>query len=142
MTIEFSTDPARLDLDAIHRFLSEEAYWSRGLPREVLERAIAGSLCAAAYQDGRLVGFARAVTDRATFAYLADVFMLPEARGLGIGKRLVAFLLDQPELQGLRRMLLVTADAHSLYARFGFTELAAPERVMERHDPEVYRRKM
>jgi len=140
MSVEFSTDPARLDRDAIHRFLSEDAYWSRGLPREVLERAIDGSLCAAAYRDGRLIGFARAVTDRATFAYLADVFVLPEERGTGIGKELVGFLLAQPALQGLRRMLLVTADAHGLYAGFGFTELKAPQMVMERHDPEVYRR--
>ncbi|MCW3481005.1 GNAT family N-acetyltransferase [Neisseriaceae bacterium JH1-16] len=140
MSVEFSTDPARLDRELIHHFLSEDAYWSRGLPREVLERAIDGSLCAAAYRDGRQIGFARAVTDRATFAYLADVFVLPEARGAGIGKELVGFLLAQPELQGLRRLMLVTADAHGLYAGFGFTELAAPERVMERHDPGVYRR--
>ncbi|MBI1213236.1 MAG: GNAT family N-acetyltransferase [Alphaproteobacteria bacterium] len=140
MTYEISTDAQRLDLDVIHGFLST-SYWSPGIPREVVERAIANSLCFGVYaQDGGQVGFARLVTDRATFAYLADVFVLEEHRGKGVSKRLMEAIVAHPELQGLRRWTLATRDAHSLYARYGFTPIAKPDRMMERHDPEVYAR--
>lgn len=130
-------DSSRFDLDAIHAFLTG-AYWSAGVPREVIAKAIAGSLCIGAFVDGAQVGFARLVTDRATFAYLADVYVLPAFRGQGVSRRMLEELLGHPDVQGLRRMLLVTRDAHALYARFGFTPLAVPERFMERHRPDVY----
>ena len=142
MTYEISVDPARLDLAVIYRYLSEEAYWSPGIPREIVERAVANSLCFGVYTAaGAQVGFARLITDRATYAYLADVFVLSEYRGQGLSKRLMEAIIAHPELQGLRRWMLATRDAHSLYARYGFTPLAKPERVMERHDPNAYAKK-
>lgn len=134
---EVSTDPARLDVAAIHAFLTA-SYWSPGIPRATVERAIANSVCVGAYLDGQQVGFARMVTDQATFAYLADVYVLDDHRGRGLSTRMLESLMQRPELQGLRRMLLVTRDAHGLYERFGFTALAAPARFMERHDPHAY----
>jgi GNAT superfamily N-acetyltransferase len=133
-----STDPALLDLDAIHAFLST-AYWSPGVPRETVERAIRNSLSFGLYDGDRQAGFARVVTDRATFAYLADVFVLPPYRGRGLGTWLVETVLAHPDLEGLRRWLLATKDAHELYRRYGFTELRWPERFMEVLDVEVYR---
>ena len=137
--IVYSDDPSRLDLDLIHGFLTT-AYWSPGIPRETVARAVAGSCCYAAYESGSQVAFARMVTDRATFAYLADVFVLPSHRGRGVGVRLTGFVLADPRLAGLRRLLLATRDAHGLYAKFGFRPLAAPDRFLEIHRPEVYRR--
>jgi GNAT superfamily N-acetyltransferase len=137
--IDVSTDPARLDLDLIHGFLAE-SYWAKGIPRATLERALRGSLCFGAFEGGRQVGFARAITDFATFAYVADVFVVPEARGRGVGKALIGSMRAHPELQGLRRWVLVTRDAHGLYAQHGFTGLAAPERLMESVDLDVYAR--
>jgi GNAT superfamily N-acetyltransferase len=127
-----STDRDRLDLDRIHRFLSTDAYWSPGVAREVVERSIANSLCFGVYAaaTGEQVGFARAVTDYATFAWLADVYVEREHRGHGLGKRLVAEVLGHPELRGLRRWMLGTADAHELYRRFGFSELERIGRFM------------
>jgi GNAT superfamily N-acetyltransferase len=143
---QVSTDPTRLDVHLIHEFLSEHSYWARGIPRDVVARAIANSLCFGVYalgdtnpdSDWRQVGFARVSTDRATFAYLADVFILPEYRGQGLSKRLMEAVLAHPDLQGLRRWMLATADAHELYRRFGFAELSQPDRFMQRHDPDVY----
>jgi GNAT superfamily N-acetyltransferase len=135
---EITSDKGRLDLAAIHAFLSE-AYWSPGIPRAVVERAIANSLCFGVLHEGHQVGFARVVTDRATFAYLADVYVLPEHRGNGLARRLMEAIAAHPDLQGLRRFLLATRDAHGLYARFGFRPLAHPERIMEVHQPDVYR---
>ena len=137
--LEVDTDPARLDRAMIHRWLGEESYWARGIPRQVLDRALDHSLCFGAYLDGAQVGFARMVTDRATFAYLADVYVLEAHRGRGLSRRLVAALLDHPEMQGLRRLMLVTRDAQGLYEKFGFTALAHPARVMELHRPDIYR---
>ena len=129
---EVSTDPARLDLDVVHGFLVT-AYWCEGIARETVERAVAGSIPFGLYApDGAQAGFARVVTDRATFAYLADVFVLPEHRGRGLGVRLVADVLAHPDLQGLRRFHLATADAHGLYARFGLAPHPAPERLLDR----------
>lgn len=131
-------DPARLDLDVVHGFL-RTAYWSPGVPREVVARAIAGSLNVGVYAGGgEQVAFARAVTDRATFAWIADVFVLPQYRGHGLGRFVVSTLLDHPELRGLRRIMLATADAHELYRSYGFTDLADPTRyLVVRHDPAV-----
>jgi len=133
-----STDPRRLDVALVHEFLAR-AYWSVGLPRDVLERALAHSLVFGLYGPAGQVGFARIVTDHATFAYLADVFVLEAFRGRGLGKWLVEVTVTLPELQGLRRWLLATADAHELYRRFGFTD-AAPGRLMEIVDLDVYTR--
>jgi len=133
-----STDPRRLDLATVHAFLAR-AYWSVGLPREVLERAVEHSLVFGLYCAAGQVGFARVVTDYATFAYLADVFVLEECRGRGLGKWLVEVAVTLPELQGLRRWLLATADAHDLYRQFGFTD-ATPGRLMEIVDLDVYTR--
>ena len=130
-------DPRAVDLAVVHEFLAS-SYWARGIPRETVARAVARSLPFSLFQGDRQVGFARAVTDRATFAYLADVFVLESERGRGLGGWLVATVLALPELQGLRRWLLATRDAHGLYRRFGFTPLADPSIVLTRHDPEIY----
>ncbi|TAH39864.1 MAG: N-acetyltransferase [Gammaproteobacteria bacterium] len=135
---EITTDPARFDVQAIHAFLSS-SYWSPGVPRAVVERAIENSLCFGVLLGNAQVGFGRVITDRATLAYLADVYVLEEHRGKGLSKRLLDAVVSHPELQGLRRMLLATRDAHTLYAKYGFTPLAAPERMMEVHRPNVYR---
>jgi GNAT superfamily N-acetyltransferase len=140
MAITFDSAIDRLDRDMIYRFLSLESYWARGLPRAVFERALTGSLCFGAYEGDRQVAFARVITDRATFGYLADVFVLPEWRGQGIAHAMMRFILDAPDLQNLRRFMLATADAHGLYADFGFSALSAPERLMERLDQGVYQR--
>ena len=135
--IVVDSDPAKLDIEVIHGFLAN-AYWSRGISRELLEKALRNSLCFGIYEDDRQVGFARVVTDQATFAYLADVFVLESHRGHGLAKQLVAAIAADPRLQGLRRWVLVTRDAHPLYAQFGFKALAAPDRFMELHNPDVY----
>lgn len=135
-----STDRALLDVALIHEFLSRESYWARNVSRSVVERAIAHSLCFGIYQDQRQVGFARVVTDSATFAYLADVFVLASHRGQGLGRRLMQAVMTHPDLQHLRRFLLATRDAHALYRQFGFSALKNPQVLMERHDPEVYSR--
>jgi GNAT superfamily N-acetyltransferase len=134
---EISLDPARIDVGAVHAFIAN-SYWAAGMPIATLRKAIDHSLCVSAFADDAQVGFARVVTDRATFAYLADVYVLEAHRGRGLSRRLVAALLGHPELQGLRRLMLVTRDAHGLYEKFGFTALAHPSRVMELHRPEVY----
>jgi len=137
--IAIDSDPSRLDLDVIHGFLCQ-SYWAEGIPRDTVRRAVEGSLCFGAYAGARQVGFARVVTDGATFAYLADVFVVESHRGRGLSRRLMEAVVSHPKLQGLRRWMLATRDAHGLYAEYGFTPLKAPERFMERHDPEVYRR--
>lgn len=136
--LEIRFGAAQADLDVVHGFLSQHAYWCAGIPREVVARALANSLCFSAWRDGAQVGFARVVSDRATFAYLADVFVLPAHRGQGIARAVVAAVMAHPELQSLRRFLLATSDAHGLYAGFGFTALARPERFMERYRPDAY----
>ncbi len=130
MNLEISTDPTRLDVDMIHRFLSERSYWARGRDPAVTRRAIDNSLCFGAYLDGQQVAFCRLVTDRATFAWLADVFVLEAFRGQGIGKTLVASAMAHPDVQATR-VLLATKDAHDLYAQYGFA-LVPLERYMQR----------
>jgi GNAT superfamily N-acetyltransferase len=135
-TFFVSDDKARLDVALIAQFLSEDSYWATGRSRETIERSIAHSHCFGVYQaddaqaNRQQVGFARVITDYATFAYLADVFILPSYRGQGLSKQLMAAIMAHPQLQSLRRWLLVTADAHGLYAQFGFQPLPHPERVM------------
>jgi N-acetylglutamate synthase-like GNAT family acetyltransferase len=136
---EITCDKSRFDLVAIHRFLTQ-SYWSPGIPLTVVKRAIANSLCFGVLFQDQQIAFARAITDGATFAYLADVYVLPEHRGRGLSLRLMERIVQHPDLQGLRRMLLATRDAHSLYEKFGFKPLAAPEMMMEVHDPGIYSR--
>lgn len=133
-----TTDASRFDLDAITAFLAR-SYWAEAIPREIVARAIAGSLAFGLFDGARQIGFARAVTDRATFAYLADVYVLEEYRGRGLGKWLTETVLSHPELQGLRRWVLVTRDAHRLYAGFGFTPPANPAGYMEIARPGIYK---
>jgi GNAT superfamily N-acetyltransferase len=153
-----STDPARLDLDVIHRFLTN-SYWAEGIPRDLVARSMQHSLCFGVYDEGGLgshvsqqqrdmghptmcrapqVGFARVVSDFATVAYLGDVFVLESHRGRGLGKWMMECIMLHPALQGLRRWILLTRDAHGLYAQFEFTPVKSPERYMELHRPEVY----
>lgn len=133
-----STDKSLLDIDAIHRFLVEDSYWARERTLEQTETAIENSICFGLYSDGRLIGFARVVTDRATFAYIGDVFVIDEFRGRGLSKWLMEVMISHPELQGLRRWVLATRDAHSLYEKFGFHELVHPDRWMERPASNAY----
>jgi len=137
---EISTDPARLNVGVVHAFLTN-SYWARGIPLETVERSILNSLCFGLYHGGRQIGFARVITDQATFGYLADVFVLEAYRGRGLSRWLMECIVGHPDLQGLRRWILLTRDAHGLYRQFGFTPLAAPERYMEIHRPDIYARK-
>jgi len=134
-----SDDSNRLDLSAVHAYLSR-AYWSDGIPFEVVRRAVQSSLCVGAYDAaGAQVGLVRVVSDYATFCYVCDVYVLEEHRGRGLSKAMLAMVMDHPKLQGLRRWSLVTADAHGLYRQFGFSPVAQPERHMERLEPDIYR---
>lgn len=135
-----STDRARLDLNVIHNFLTH-CYWAKGIPRGVVGRSIEHSLCFGIYDgQGAQVGFARVISDFATIAYLGDVFVLESHRGRGLSKWLMECVKQHPELQNLRRWILLTRDAHGLYAQYGFTPLKSPERYMELHQPNVYER--
>jgi len=134
-----STDRAKLDLNFVHGFLTE-SYWAKGIPREVVVRSIQNSLCFGLYCGTEQIGFARVITDYATYAYLADVFVIERYRGRGLAKWLMECIMAHPQLQGLRRWTLATRDAHGLYAHFGFTPLAKPDRFMELHDAEIYMR--
>jgi GNAT superfamily N-acetyltransferase len=127
-----STDPSRLDLAMIHAYLSGSAYWALGRPLDMVRRSIENSLPFGVYKGSAQIGFARVVTDYATFAWVADVFVLPEFQGQGVGKWLMSVIVDHPRLPGLRRWILATKDAHGLYAHYGFKPLHAVERFMER----------
>ncbi len=135
-----TTDPGRVDLDVVHGFLAQ-AYWCAGIPRALVARSIEHSIPFSLFVAGRAAGFARVVSDRATVAYVGDVFVLPEHRGRRLSVWMMECVVAHPDLQGLRRWILLTRDAHGLYSRFGFTPLAAPERWMERWDREVYTRR-
>ena len=135
---EISTDKERLDIDVVFHFLSEESYWSSGIPKDVVKRSIENSLCFGVYHGETQVGFARIVTDLATFALVADVFIVESHRGKGLSKWLMHEIMEHPDLQGLRRLLLLTSDAHSLYAQFGFTAIDNAWRFMEVLRPDVY----
>jgi GNAT superfamily N-acetyltransferase len=145
-----STDPSRIDLDLVHAFL-RDIYWCAGIPRDTVWKGIENSITFGVYEDDARAaattqkramqfGFARVVTDRATFAYLTDVFILDNYRGRGLSAWLMEIILEHPDLQGLRRFCLLTRDAHGLYAKFGFKPLPDPSRYMELWDPEVYTR--
>jgi GNAT superfamily N-acetyltransferase len=130
-TYLFSTDKNKLQLKVIHDYLSKESYWAQNMPLELIKESIAGSICFAIYFNNKQIAYARVITDNATFAYLADVFVLEEHRGKGLSKELMRFILDHPSLKKLRRFMLATRDAHGLYKQFGFNALAKPETIME-----------
>lgn len=133
-----STDRERLQIERIHKFLSEESYWAKERTREQTERAIKNSLPFGVYKGENQIGFARVVTDYATFAYICDVFILKEFRGRGLSRRLMDAIINHPDLQNFRRWILATKDAHALYEKFGFAALKFPSRWMERVAPDAY----
>lgn len=135
-----STDPAKLEIGVIHHYLSKNSYWAQNILLEVVQRSIANSFCFGVYYMHKQIGFARLITDKATFAYLADVFILPEHRGKGLSKWLIGSIHAHPEMQGLRRWMLGTKDAHGLYKQFGWVPLSAEviPRFMQFHNPDVY----
>ncbi len=133
-----STELSEMDIDVIHTFISK-SYWAKDIPKPVLQKALAHSLCFGVFTSGnQQVGFGRLITDRATYAYLADVFIVDEYRGLGLSKALMTNIVSHPDLQGLRRMVLSTRDAHGLYEKFGFTQVPNPEALMQVWKPNVY----
>ena len=136
-----STDFSLLDADVIYNYLSKESYWAQNIPKEIVEKAIANSLCFGVYHNNNQIGFARLITDKATFAYLADVFILEEHRAQGLSKWLIEVIHVHPELQGLRRWMLGTRDAHGLYEQFGWTVMDEDtrKRFMQRHFKNVYK---
>jgi GNAT superfamily N-acetyltransferase len=134
-----SSDKSEMDIESIHNFISH-SYWASGIPLKTLKKAISNSLCFGVFsRQGLQVGFARMITDSATYAYLADVYVLEEHRGKGLSKWLMQEIMDHPDMQNLRRMTLATSDAHKLYKKYGFSELANPEIFMENWNPEVYK---
>jgi len=133
------TDKEKFDVDVIHSFLTH-SYWAEGISKEVIQRSIDGSLCFGVFENDKQIGFARMITDHATFAYLADVFILEEYRGRGLSKWLMEVIMSYPGLQGLRRMMLATRDAHGLYEKFGFVPLMNVDRWMQIHNPDIYKR--
>jgi GNAT superfamily N-acetyltransferase len=135
-----STDSGRFDLSMIHRFLTS-CYWAEGVPRDIVQRSIENAMCFGVFDGDKQVGFARVITDRATYAYIGDVFILESHRRRGLSKLLMKAIMEHPELQGFRRWSLVTSDAHGLYHQFGFRPLTNPHRYMELADPDVYKRK-
>ena len=136
---EISTDPARIDISMVHEFLTN-SYWATGIPLETVRRSIENSISFGVYHGQKQVGFARIISDQATFAYLADVFISPAYRGRGLSQWLMECIVSHPDLQGLRRWMLATKDAHGLYAKFGFTVIRSPETWMEIHRPDIYAR--
>lgn len=136
-SVVVSDDKERLQIDVVHGFL-REVYWAKGIPLDVVQRSIEHSLCFGAYEDGAQIGFSRVITDRATFAYLCDVFVLAEHRGKGASRAMMQAIMDHPDLANLRRWMLITDDAHGLYRKFGFQVVPAPHRHMEISDPRIY----
>ena len=133
-----STDKTKLDVDSIHAFLSTKAYWCLNIPKDTVQKAIQNSRCFGVYQNEKQIGFARVISDFSTIAYLGDVYILEEYRGNGLSKWLIETIMSDPNLQGLRRWILLTADAHGLYRQFGWTNIGEPEKWMTVHDKNVY----
>jgi GNAT superfamily N-acetyltransferase len=136
--MDISNDQARLQIDVIHRFLSSQSTWAIGIPRELVERSIVNSLCFGGYENNQQIAFARVVSDYASFAYLMDVFVLPEHRGRGLSLQLMRAVIAHPQLQGLRRFMLASSNARGLYQHFGFRQLANPDIMMEINVPDIY----
>ncbi len=135
-----STDKSRLNVEYIHQYLSNRSYWAENIPVDVVQKSIRGSICFGIYTDETQIGFARVITDSACFAYLADVFIDEQYRGRGLSKWLMGVIMSYPDLQGLRRFMLATNDAHGLYQKFGFSQLTFPERWMHVHNPGIYKK--
>jgi len=133
-----STDKTKLDVDSIHKFLSTQAYWCLNIPKDTVQTAIENSLCFGVYQNEKQIGFARVISDFATIAYLGDVYILEEYRGNGLSKWLMEAIMSHPHLQGLRRWILLTGDAHGLYRQFGWTDIADSSKWMELHNKNIY----
>ena len=133
-----STDKSKMDIDVIHHYLSVESYWAKGISREIVEKSVSNSFCFGVFLKDQLVGFAKVITDYSTIAYLGDVFILNEYRGIGLSKLLMENIMNHPDLQGLRRWILLTADAHELYKKFGWTNIQNPEKWMELHSKNPY----
>ncbi len=133
-----STNKEKLDVDSIHAFLSTQAYWCLHIPKHRVESSIQHSLCFGVYQNKKQIGFARVISDFSTIAYLGDVYILEEYRGKGLSKWLMEVIMNHPDLQGLRRWILLTGDAHGLYRQFGWTDIADPTKWMELHDKNAY----
>ncbi len=129
--IKITTDPSKIDVAFVHHYLSEISYWAKGIPLSLVEKSIQNSMCFSVLKNEKQIGFARVVTDYATFAYLADVFVDENFRGHGYSKELMAFIMSHPDLQGLRRWMLMTKDAHGLYKQFDFSKMKKPENAME-----------
>lgn len=134
-----STDKTTLSPEYIHQYLSEQSYWAKEIPLQTVKKSIEGSICFGVYKGTKMAGFARVITDNATFGYLADVFIDENHRGQGLSKWLMEVILSHPDLQGLRRFMLATRDAHGLYRQFGFTELANPEYMLAIVKPDIYK---
>jgi len=133
-----STDKTKIDLEYVHQYLCVQSYWAKGIPLHTVKKSIAGSLCFGIYKGSQMIGFARVITDEATFAYLADVFVDENFRGQGLSKWLMEVILNHDDLQGLRRFMLATRDAHGLYRQFNFTDLTHPENIMLIHNANPY----
>ncbi len=133
-----STDMEKFDIEFIHSFLTR-SYWAAGISTEIVKRSMDGSICFGVFENDKQIGFARVITDKATFAYLADVFIIEKFQGRGLSKLLMEFIMSHPDLQGLRRIMLATRDAHGLYKKFGFTPLTNAERWMQIHRPDIYK---
>lgn len=136
-SFRITTDKSQIDIELVHQFLSG-SYWAAGIPLAVVKKSIEGSLCFSVFEGEKQIGFARVVSDQATFAYLADVFILEDYRGRGLSKWLMQAILEHPDLQGLRRFMLATRDAHELYRQFGFARIEDCSRLMQCHNPDVY----
>ncbi|WP_313600068.1 GNAT family N-acetyltransferase [Epilithonimonas vandammei] len=136
--IYISTDKSKMDIEIIHKYLSEESYWAKGISKEIVEKSVANSFCFGVFYHDRQIGFAKVITDFTTIAYLGDVFILDKFRRLGLSKLLMENIMNHPELQGLRRWILLTADAHELYKKFGWDNIKDPARWMEVHTKNVY----
>ena len=134
-----STEKEKLDIDFVHSFLTL-SYWAEGISKEIIKKSVEGALCFGVFENDKQIGFARMITDKATFAYLADVFIIEDYRNLGLSKWLMEVIMSHPDLQGLRRMMLATRDAHGLYEKFGFTPLTNVDRWMHIHNPDIYKR--
>ncbi|MBB2145072.1 GNAT family N-acetyltransferase [Pedobacter sp. LMG 31464] len=134
----FSDDSNLVDVTGVHHYLSTQSYWAKGIPIELVQKSIANSLCFGVYKDSKQAGFARWVTDKATFAYLCDVYIEEEFRGLGLSKKLMSLMMFHPDLQGLRTYCLATLDAHGLYSQFGFKQVSSPEKLMEIRIQDIY----
>ncbi|MFC4165677.1 GNAT family N-acetyltransferase [Epilithonimonas zeae] len=133
-----STDKSKMDIETIHQYLSEESYWAKGIPKEIVEKSVANSFCFGVFYNDKQVGFAKVITDFTTIVYLGDVFILDEFRGLGLSKLLMENIMTHPELQGSRRWILLTADAHELYKKFGWNNIKDPAKWMEVHTKNPY----